>query len=287
MYSKLGRKLTNDEFDFRIKDSQFIRQSEYVNSNTSIVFKCKICGKLFNKKPKCFNKLKCKCVERDIEYKEFLMNKNLTIIENYINMRTKIKHKCLKCNLIFISSPKVVKNSVIGCPSCSGKIFSFEKYKSLLPSDILLESDFYDGSNKKLKHKCLKCGFIWETKPNYIIHMNCGCPKCNSSKGERKISEILDSLGIDYSLQFSAKINLINYRFDFYIPMFNLFIEYDGIQHYEPVEYFGGVDNFNIVKKNDIIKEKWCNDNNYNLLRISYNDDIDFKLINYIHDFCN
>ena len=27
---------------------------------------------------------------------------------------------------------------------------------------------------------------------------------------------------------------------DFYLPKYNLFIEYNGKQHYEPIEYFGG-----------------------------------------------
>ena len=55
MYSKLGRKLTNEEFDVKIKDSNFIRISDYINSKTTILFECKICKKRFRKKPKEFN----------------------------------------------------------------------------------------------------------------------------------------------------------------------------------------------------------------------------------------
>lgn len=272
MYQKLGRKLTNDEFDIKIKDSQFIRISDYINSKSIILFKCKKCGKVFRKKPKDFNKLRCKCLEYENDYKNSISDKNITLIDDYVNIRTKIRHKCLRCGLIFITSPKTVKNSAVGCPSCSGKIFSIDKYKSLLPKDIVLESDYYNGSNKNLKHRCLRCDFTWETKPNYIIHMGCGCPRCSFSKGERQISDILDESGIEYIPQYLVEINGVKYRFDFFIPEVNLFIEYDGIQHFESVEYFGGESSLVKVQQSDSIKNEWCRNNNFNLIRISYKD---------------
>ncbi len=80
----------------------------------------------------------------------------------------------------------------------------------------------------------------WKTKPNYILHMKCGCPFCSSSKGEKEISNILDIMNINYETEKVINIDSINYRFDFYISDINLFIEYDGIQHFESIEYFGG-----------------------------------------------
>ena len=145
MYSKLGRKISNEEFDFKINDSGFIRVSDYINSKTTIIFKCKICGREFRKTPKEFGKLSCSCTERESDYLNSIKSKNLETTEPYVSARTKIKHKCLSCGLIFKSSPKSVKNAVVGCPSCSGKMFSIEKYKSLLPKDIELVSTDYLG----------------------------------------------------------------------------------------------------------------------------------------------
>ena len=56
-------------------------------------------------------------------------------------------------------------------------------------------------------------------------------------------------------------------------------IEFDGIQHYKPVERFGGIKGFNEIVKNDNIKNNYCLLNNIKLIRISYKDK---KLINYI-----
>lgn len=268
MYSKLGRKITNEEFDIRIKDSGFIRISDYINSKTTILFKCKICGKIFKKKPKEFNKLTCKCIKHKNNYLTLLKEKNIKLLDDYINAKTKVNHKCLTCSLTFSTTPKSIQSSKIGCPSCSGRKFSIEKYKSLLPNDIVVvESEIYESTNKKLKHKCLKCGNIWSTKPNRILYNGCGCPKCAFSKGEKEITNILNELNIEHITQYTVNIENINYRFDFYIPKFNLYIEYDGIQHFKSVDYFGGKKAYDKILKNDLIKNKWI-EKNGDILRI-------------------
>lgn len=70
-------------------------------------------------------------------------------------------------------------------------------------------------------------------------------------------------------------------EFDFYLPDYNTCIEYDGIQHFEPVKYFGGISTLDKIKKSDLIKNKYCNDFKINLVRISYKDNI----INKLDDF--
>lgn len=58
--------------------------------------------------------------------------------------------------------------------------------------------------------------------------------------------------------------------FDFYIPSLSIAIEFDGKQHYTPIQFFGGVQGFNMTKKHDELKNKYCYDNNINLIRIPY-----------------
>ena len=60
--------------------------------------------------------------------------------------------------------------------------------------------------------------------------------------------------------------------FDFYLPDYNLLIEFDGIQHYEIRGHFGGYDGFVDTKIRDTIKNIYCKDNNIDLLRIPYWD---------------
>ena len=66
-------------------------------------------------------------------------------------------------------------------------------------------------------------------------------------------------------------------RFDFYLPLYNLCIEYDGEGHYAPVNWNGCSDNrasesFERIKRNDELKNEYCKNNSIDLLRISYLD---------------
>ena len=58
--------------------------------------------------------------------------------------------------------------------------------------------------------------------------------------------------------------------FDFYIPEFNMCIEYQGEQHYRPVSIFGGYDSFKSQIKRDKIKKSYCKLNSIDLLIIPY-----------------
>lgn len=59
-------------------------------------------------------------------------------------------------------------------------------------------------------------------------------------------------------------------QFDFFLPDFNLCIEFDGIQHFRPIEYFGGINALNEQINKDNIKNKFCYNNNIKLIRIPY-----------------
>lgn len=283
MWSKGGKKIKNKEFDFRIsKDYPNIKRlSNYINTKTPINFCCVRCGKIYKKKPKEISRINCKCLDREKKYKDRISDKKIKVLENYINARTKILHRCEECLLEFKSAPKTILNSKYGCPSCSGKIFSIEKYKSMLPDNIKLLSTEYVGSSYKHDHICNDCGTKFSTKPNYILHMKTNCPVCSKSKGERQIIDFLKSIEVKYEKEFIVEINKKNLRFDFYIEELRTFIEYDGVQHFKPVEFFGGEEYYKDLLINDELKNKWCVQSGYNLIRISYNDDV-FDYLSYI-----
>ena len=67
--------------------------------------------------------------------------------------------------------------------------------------------------------------------------------------------------------------------FDFYLPDYNICIEFDGRQHYKSIEYFGGEKHLEYVQYNDKIKTEYCLNNNINLIRIKYDENINKKLI--------
>lgn len=70
-----------------------------------------------------------------------------------------------------------------------------------------------------------------------------------------------------------VKIKL-NYHFDFAIlnddKSVKFLIEYDGIQHFEPRDAFGGEEAFNYTLRKDKIKDDYCKNNNIKLIRIPY-----------------
>lgn len=121
------------------------------------------------------------------------------------------------------------------------------------------------------------CPIHGDFSQNPLSHIQgSGCPNCGESQGEKAISKFLDKNNISYYRQhkFNDCKNVFELPFDFYIPSKRLLIEFDGKQHYEPIEHFGGIDTFRKLKINDKIKNDYCEDNYIELVRIKY-DQID------------
>lgn len=100
------------------------------------------------------------------------------------------------------------------------------------------------------------------------------CPYCNQSKGEDRIEEVLRYNNINYLTQYRFE-NCKLYKplpFDFYLPQYNVCIEFDGRQHFEIIDYFNGLDGFIDRKIRDTIKNIYCQQNNIKLIRIPYWD---------------
>ena len=72
---------------------------------------------------------------------------------------------------------------------------------------------------------------------------------------------------------------------DFYLPKYDIAIECQGIQHFEPIEFFGGEKMFEYRKNLDRNKLKLCTENNVNLFYINYNDKLENK-INELIEIC-
>lgn len=70
--------------------------------------------------------------------------------------------------------------------------------------------------------------------------------------------------------------------YDFYIPDQSILIEYQGIQHYKSVDYFGGEDQFKRQQKHDRLKSDYAENNNYNLIAVPYTEDTFSKIKKYL-----
>jgi hypothetical protein len=116
-----------------------------------------------------------------------------------------------------------------------------------------------------------------------LMNNKSGCPICGGkeSQGERKVIYSLNELGYDVSKQKSFQgcfgFKGQNYcdllKFDAYVVKKDgqeVCVEFDGIQHYEPVELFGGQDALDSLMERDNIKTEYCQKNNIKLIRIPY-----------------
>lgn len=113
-------------------------------------------------------------------------------------------------------------------------------------------------------------------EPNWIspnnLKKDTECPVCSESKGEKIIRQYLENNNIAFvqEYRFDDCKHKRSLPFDFYIPKYNLCIEFDGEQHYKAYDYFGGENVFKDTKIRDEIKNKYCKENEINLLRIPY-----------------
>ena len=138
--------------------------------------------------------------------------------------------------------------------------------------------------NKLTRIKIIYNGIIYEQLPRN--HFKTPPEISGESIGENKIKKFLTEKNINYEPQysFSSCKNKVKLRYDFYLPKYNILIEYDGIQHFKPVDFFGGEKTFKETLKSDNLKNLYAKKNNVPLLRISYSkiNEIDSILENYL-----
>lgn len=99
-----------------------------------------------------------------------------------------------------------------------------------------------------------------------------GCPNCKISKGEEKIQRFLTENKVKFNQEhkFEGMIFKNPLRCDFYIPFIKTVIEFNGKQHYEPIEYFGGWESFKQTQERDKIKKEYLLKKGIDLIEIKY-----------------
>lgn len=58
--------------------------------------------------------------------------------------------------------------------------------------------------------------------------------------------------------------------FDFWIPVHNALVEYDGEQHFSAKAFFGGVEHLKLTQRRDKIKSRYAKQTGKKLIRIKY-----------------
>lgn len=168
-----------------------------------------------------------------------------------------------------------------GCPDCSGK--KKKTTEEFIEKAKSIHGELYDYSKvvytRKDEYVTIICKIHGEFQqtPNNHYNSVIGCNQCKLDRNESKpvgdITKILNEWLVEKEKRFDECRNTYPLPFDFYIKDLNLLIEYDGVQHYKPIDFWGGETGFELCQKNDAIKTKYCLENNINLLRIRYDQD--------------
>jgi len=150
--------------------------------------------------------------------------------------------------------------------------------------------EMFSGFSFRYTWECSKCQFNginhrWKEDLNSIL-FGSWCRVCqgdtnrNLSKGNLAVRRFLDSKGLKYIPEYSYEdCRYINpLRFDLWLPELNLHIEFDGCQHFAPVEFWGGEETFRVQLEKDNIKANYCRRNKRRLIRITDKNMVDEHL---------
>lgn len=278
-------KVHNDFYDYSLVD--------YKNMKTKVKIICPVHG-VFEQKPESHLKghgcIKCMADENKKTKKDFI-ERAINIHGDkydydkvvYIRNNIKVIITC-KVHGDFDQNPSNHLSGQ-GCPYCKIENSKLTKCDFIRRSKII-HQNYYDYSlveyinnYTKVKINCPEHG-VFEQIPNFHL-LGQGCPSCKKSIMENKISCILNEMNITHYRQkiFKNCKNITYLPFDFFIPYKNIVIEYNGKQHYEPIDWFGGEETLRYIQNNDEIKKNYCLKNNINYIEISYKDDKKIKEI--------
>ena len=283
------QKKTPKQYIQKCKDKGYdLPIEDYINNSTKIKHKCDK-GHIYKQVPK-FHLRGDGCPycngginKTSKQYIQECKDKDLDLpIEDYVNATTKIKHKC-KQGHIYLQLPSNHLNGHC-CPICKDTKKTTKQYiQECKDKEYDLPIEDYKNATTKIKYKCNK-GHIYNQRPYHHLE-GYGCPICNESKGERYIRNYLNKNNIKYESQktFSNLKDRTYLSYDFYLPEYNMLIEYQGIQHYESVA-FNGKDKTDLEKQqlHDKLKKEYAEDNGYKLLELHYSLDTQDKVDKYL-----
>lgn len=127
----------------------------------------------------------------------------------------------------------------------------------------------YVNRNTPIKIICPTHGPFMQVPKNHI--KGSGCPMCNSSVLEDTITNLLKKNNISFVPQKTFEWLTFNgtLHLDFYLPDYDIAIECQGIQHFQPVEFWGGEDGLENTKKRDQVKKELCESKGIKMLYFS------------------
>ena len=260
--------------------------SVYTTSHNKIIVTCPIHGDVEIVAMNHLKGSKCpKCLGRNLTTKEWI-EKASKIHNNkydyskveYVSSKTKVTITCPIHGDFEQSAGSHLQGR--GCKKCG--LISTRCKKSKTTEDFIKECNIihnnkYDYSKvnyiNKNEYVTIICPEHGEFKQIANSHLRGhGCQYCKESRGEKLINNYLKSLDIEYIRQYPVYIKNKNIQVDFMVNYNNkiYFIEYNGRQHYESVEYFGGEKSLQEQQYRDSLLFEYCINENIEFIEIPY-----------------
>lgn len=267
----------------------------YKNKRTPIIIICNKHGE-FTQSPDSHinNKSGCpKCGRKSLTQNEFIKKCHEVHEKFYDYSKVNYTHSHDKITIICPHHGEFTQlaYSHLSGRKCIKCVGHYNDTIQFIKDSSIIHNNKYDYSKTayvKAKEKviiiCPEHGEFEQT-PHDHKNGKKGCIKCSFSKGETIINKILSENNIVFHVEkkFDDCRNKLPLPFDFYLPDLNICIEYDGIQHFKPIDIFGGDDGFVQRCINDKIKNEYCEVHNIKLFRIKYDDNIYEKITEIIN----
>jgi hypothetical protein len=258
------------------------------NANHVIRVKHEVCGNIIKISMNNHMKRYCRycsgkhkrCKEEWQYLSDEIHNNQFEILEEPVNGKTKISILHKKCGNIIKMTMNNHINHKNGCKNCSKYSHKTHEYWINKSLDIWSEDynilGYINNVHDKVDIVHNICKRTHKKSMDSFINGKRGCPFCykDLKYAENYIKEYLTSKCIDFE-QEKTFDDLINpktgrkLRYDFYLPNHRFVIETNGVQHYKPIEQWGGESVYIEQVYRDELKKKYLIDNNINYIIIN------------------
>lgn len=258
-----------------IKHDCYCLSAEYVNASTNLVFNCKR-GHIWERSWSdtkrgrwctiCLTETKLIAKINEIVEEKG----GIALLDHHVIMTSRQFFMCKKSHIWKTPVSCIVRDKR-WCPHCAGNA----KLTINVAHEIAKEkggfclSDTYEGC---LKHLVWKCAFehVWTASLDNVKNKNTWCPECKTNHGELITRGIFNIL-FNENFEKRRPTWLNGLELDGYCEKLNLAFEYDGIQHFQFIEYFHKTqENFEKCLMRDKLKNILCKKRGVILIRIPF-----------------
>ncbi len=245
-FVKKARKVHNDKYNYD--------KVNYTNNHTKVIINCPKHGDFQQSPIQHLSGKNCLLCSRDVNRytaDDFIRKAKSIHGDKYNYDKVNYKQSKIPVTITcfihgdFNQKPDShINTPYSGCPKCYAdklrltRIDFLNKANKIHNSKYIYNDSVFENTRAKITVRCEKHGTFTQRTNHHLRGR--GCPRCVSSMGEKFTTIVLNKYKIQFIPEYKTEDINKRYRYDFYLPEYNIYIEYHGRQHYEADEFFGG-----------------------------------------------